>query len=58
LWLYTGYKIEDLTEEMLNFVKQFDVVVDGPFIEELRDITLPFRGSSNQRIIKYDNNNN
>jgi anaerobic ribonucleoside-triphosphate reductase activating protein len=43
---------------MLNFVKQFDVVVDGPFIEELRDITLPFRGSSNQRIIKYDNNNN
>ena len=57
LWLYTGYKIEDLTEEMLNFVKQFDVVVDGPFIKELRDITLPFRGSSNQRIINKDDLN-
>lgn len=30
----------------------FDVIVDGPFILELRDITLPFRGSSNQKIIK------
>lgn len=57
LWLYTGYKLEDLTEEMLNFVKQFDVVVDGPFVEELRNITLPFRGSSNQRIINKDDLN-
>ena len=57
LWLYTGYKLEDLTEEMLNFAKQFDVVVDGPFIEEFRDITLPFRGSSNQRIINKDDLN-
>jgi anaerobic ribonucleoside-triphosphate reductase activating protein len=42
---------------MLNFAKQFDVVVDGPFVEELRDITLPFRGSSNQRIINKDDLN-
>lgn len=42
---------------MLNFVKQFDVVVDGPFVGELRDITLPFRGSSNQRIINKDDLN-
>jgi anaerobic ribonucleoside-triphosphate reductase activating protein len=42
---------------MWDFVKQFDVVVDGPFIEELRDITLPFRGSSNQRIINKDDLN-
>lgn len=42
---------------MLNFVKQFDVVVDGPFVEELRNITLSFRGSSNQRIINKDDLN-
>lgn len=42
---------------MWDFVKQFDVVIDGPFIEELRDITLPFRGSSNQRIINKDDLN-
>jgi anaerobic ribonucleoside-triphosphate reductase activating protein len=54
LWLYTGYKLEDLTEEMWNYVKQFDFVVDGPFDIEKRDITLPFRGSSNQNITSKD----
>lgn len=54
LWLYTGYKLEDLTEEMWNCVKQFDFVVDGPFDIEKRDITLPFRGSSNQNITSKD----
>lgn len=54
LWLYTGYQLEDLTEEMWTFVKQFDFVVDGPFIIEKRDITLPFRGSSNQNITSKD----
>ena len=33
LWLYTGYKLENLTEEMWDFVKQFDVVVEWPFTE-------------------------
>lgn len=58
IWLYTGYVVEDLDEKRQALCKKFDVVVDGPFIEELRDVTLPFRGSSNQRIIKYDNDNN
>ena len=50
IWLYTGYVYEDVSDlEIMNYV---DVVVDGPFIQEQRDITLPFRGSSNQRIIK------
>lgn len=42
---------------MWNYVKQFDFVVDGPFNVEKRDITLPFRGSSNQRIINKDDLN-
>ncbi|MGN1398535.1 MAG: anaerobic ribonucleoside-triphosphate reductase activating protein [Erysipelotrichaceae bacterium] len=49
IWLYTGYLYEEIeNEEILNYV---DVVVDGPYKEELRDISLPFKGSENQRII-------
>lgn len=60
IWCYTGYTLEkDLlpeegakhtpfTGEMLNCI---DVLVDGRFVEELKDITLLYRGSSNQRII-------
>ena len=50
IWVYTGYTIdESLATELKPYV---DVVVDGEFIQNLRDITLPFRGSSNQRIVK------
>lgn len=54
VWVYTGFTYEEIekmpeVEPWLNLV---EAVVDGPFIESLRDITLPFRGSSNQRIIK------
>ena len=38
-----------MTDEFLSMV---DVLVDGPFVEELKDISLQFRGSSNQRIIR------
>lgn len=48
-WLYTGYLWEDIKD--LEVIKYLDVVVDGPYIDELRDITLKFRGSSNQRVI-------
>ena len=54
IWLYTGYLYEDLikTKDSRNLLlKQIDVLVDGPFIESKKDITLKFRGSSNQRII-------
>ncbi len=49
VWLWTGYQIEDIFEDLID--SQIDVVVDGRFIEELKDLRLKFRGSSNQRII-------
>lgn len=58
IWCYTGYILEndlwqgrahiEITDELLGLI---DVLVDGPFVEELKDITLKFRGSSNQRVI-------
>ena len=54
IWCYTGYTIEEIRNDpaLQPILEVVDVIVDGPFIESLRDITLPFRGSSNQRIIK------
>ena len=60
IWAYTGYVLEkDLLAEngrahcecTRNFLSKIDVLVDGPFVEALKDISLRFRGSSNQRII-------
>ena len=49
IWLWTGYEFENKRElEIWNYV---DVCCDGPFINDLRDITLKYVGSSNQRII-------
>lgn len=51
-WCYTGYTLEELKangkEEIL---KHIDVLVDGRYVDELRDLNLEFRGSSNQRIL-------
>ena len=60
VWCYTGYLYDadlvkggkvytEVTEEMLSYI---DVLVDGEFVEELKDVTLVFKGSSNQRIIE------
>jgi anaerobic ribonucleoside-triphosphate reductase activating protein len=49
IWVYTGYQYEDL--KYLSVMEYIDVLVDGPFIEAQKDITLKFRGSKNQRII-------
>lgn len=51
IWLYTGKKLESLTDKEMDVVKLCDVVVDGAYAESLRDPCLAFRGSSNQRII-------
>jgi anaerobic ribonucleoside-triphosphate reductase activating protein len=52
IWLYTGYTYEELYyKEISRILLYIDVLVDGPYIEEQRDITLPWRGSKNQRVI-------
>lgn len=59
VWCFTGYDFEkDVVGRMMNeypetkeLVSYFDVMVDGKFIEELKDLSIRFRGSSNQRII-------
>ena len=56
VYLWTGYeydKMVDKNEKLLqNIFRNVDVLIDGPFIMEERDITLPMRGSRNQRIIE------
>lgn len=53
LWCYTGFLYEELREIPLweELLSTADVLVDGPFIQAQRDISLRFRGSANQRII-------
>ncbi len=53
VWLYTGFHFDDLiaTPRGRALAESVDVIVDGPYIESLRDTRLQFRGSSNQRII-------
>jgi len=49
IWLYTGSLFEEVRS--LPFVPLIDVIVDGPYIEELRDPQLHWKGSKNQRVI-------
>ncbi len=52
IWVYTGYTYEELSERQLSWVHKYaDILVDGRYIEALRDVSLRFRGSSNQRLI-------
>lgn len=53
IWLYSGYTYEQICQvrEKFKVLTYVDVLVDGPYIEEQRDIMLRFRGSKNQRLI-------
>lgn len=53
IWCYTGFLYEQLLQmpRQRQLLELIDVLVDGPFLKELRDETLCFRGSRNQRII-------
>lgn len=55
IYIWTGYVYEDLKSKMNPHIsavlEMADYLIDGPYIDALRDITLPMRGSSNQRII-------
>lgn len=48
IYLWTGYTIENLK---IKDLKKIDVIIDGLYDEKLRDVSLPLRGSSNQRIL-------
>lgn len=56
IWCWTGYRFEDLEagrvgEHSRKLLEEIDVLIDGPFIEIQKDLSLRFRGSANQRII-------
>ncbi len=57
IWCYTGFTYEEVLEmgsnnkKYLEFLKYLDVLVDGKFLNEKKDLHLLFRGSSNQRLI-------
>ena len=57
IWCYTGYTYEQLLKDPLRSecLKYIDTLVDGPFIMALRDPSLSFRGSTNQRILPLKN---
>ena len=52
--IWSGYTLEEIQADdtMKDILKYVDVLVDGPFIEEQKDLSIPFRGSRNQRILK------
>lgn len=50
IWLYTGFKLQDISDNKL--VDKCNVIIDGMFDINKRDITLKFRGSSNQKIYR------
>ena len=49
IWMWTGYFWEDVKD--LPVMEYLDVLVDGPFVEEQKNLCLPWRGSENQRVI-------
>lgn len=53
LWVYTGYTIEEIraSDSLSRILDYADTIVEGRFVKALRDTSLRFRGSSNQRII-------
>ena len=52
IWIYTGYVFDEVKVKYPEILEYIDVLVDGPYIERLRDKKLQYRGSSNQNIIR------
>lgn len=56
VWLYTGYTLEKIlavnNKDWLELLSEIDVLVDGPYLEHLKNLDLAFRGSDSQRIIR------
>lgn len=51
IWIYSGYSYEKFSREQLKAILKADVLIDGEYIEELKNPNLKFRGSLNQRVI-------
>lgn len=53
IWVWSGYTFEEIAADpcMRDILKYIDVLVDGPFVEARKDLSCPWRGSSNQRVI-------
>ena len=51
IWMWTGFTFETLNDRQKEIVKYVDVLIDGQFVDEKKNLTLLFRGSENQRII-------
>ena len=57
IWIFSGYTYEEILKDQdkKKLLEECDVLVDGRFVEALKDLNLRFRGSSNQRIIDIKN---
>ena len=53
IWLYTGFLWEAI--QKLEFIPLIDVIVDGEYVEKLRNVQLKWKGSSSQRVIDVKN---
>ena len=51
IWLWTGYLLENFDKKQQQIMAYIDVIIDGPFILEQRNLKLDFRGSENQRVV-------
>lgn len=63
IWLWSGYTMNEIISNKSNshlklILQHIDTLVTGPFVQELRDITLPYRGSSNQEVWTLDHEKN
>ncbi len=54
IWLYTGYELDELNYKQQEVLEYIDTIVTGRFEEDLKDLSLDFRGSSNQQIIELN----
>lgn len=53
IWMWTGYKLNELNESQKEIVQYLDVLIDGKFVQELKDPALEWRGSANQVIHRF-----
>ena len=56
IWIWTGYKFDDIPEKCKDIFDLADVIVDGRYEEDKRDLSIAFRGSTNQRIWRKSTN--